>query len=114
MTSKGERESCGSHCDLVVRTSVIPPIAKCAMDRTRWVCHREQAKNSVSNHTYGRSSFRYFFLKPPAFKKASAGRTDEVEQRHPHEEQGDDGDGDGESNDFVRHVISPSLTEEAV
>jgi hypothetical protein len=68
----------------------------------------------MSNHSCGRSSIRYCFLKPPAFKKASTGRTDEVEQRHPCEEQGDDGDGNGESNDFVRHVISPSLTEEAV
>lgn len=38
-------------------------------------------------------------LKPPAFEKASTGRTDEVEQRHPYEEEGD---GNGESNDGIK------------
>jgi len=48
----------------------------------------------------------------PAFKKTTAGRTDEVEQRHPDDAQGDDGDGSDESDDFIGHgIISEASLE---
>ena len=53
-------------------------------------------------------------MKTPPFEKAPAGRTNEVEQWHPYEEQGDDGDGNDEGNDFVRHNFLRDLAVEAV
>jgi hypothetical protein len=53
-------------------------------------------------------------LTTAAFEKASAGWTDKVEQWHPYEEQSDDGDGNDEGNDFVRHNFLRDLAVEAV
>ena len=50
-------------------------------------------------------AFVSFSFKTPPRKKAPARWADEVEQRHPREEQGDDGDGDEDSNDIFRHGI---------
>jgi hypothetical protein len=49
-----------------------------------------------------------------AFEKTTTGRTDEVEQRHPDDAQGDDGDGNEESDDFIRHGIISEASREAV
>jgi hypothetical protein len=64
---------------------------------------------SVSNHSDGGLFFAHALfsslLRTQPFKIAPAWRTDEVEQRHPNEEQGDDGEGNNESDDFVGHGI---------
>jgi hypothetical protein len=60
---------------------------------------------SVPNHSGRGSRFVRLFLMTQPFKKASAWWTDEVEQRHPNEEQGDDGDGNDDSNGFIGHRI---------
>ena len=64
-----------------------------------------ELRRFVSNDSHRSSLFGDFSLKTPPLEKASAGWTDEVEQRHPYKEQGDDGDGNEEGDDFVRHGI---------
>src|SRR5258708_1164724 len=50
----------------------------------------------------------------PAFEKARAWRTDEVEQRHPNKTEGDDGDGNEDGSDFIGHGIISEASREAV
>lgn len=57
----------------------------------------------MSNYSHRSLLLGDFFLKAEPFEKAAAGRTNEVEERHPYEEQGDDGDGNNNGDDFVRH-----------
>ena len=59
----------------------------------------------MSNYSHRRSLFGDFFLKTTAFEKAPTGRTYEFQKRHPNEEEGDDGDGNEEGNNFVGHGI---------
>jgi hypothetical protein len=67
----------------------------------------------VRNYSHRSSRFGWVLL-TTAFEKPYAGRADEVEQRHPYEEQGDDGDSNDEGNDIVRHNFLRDLAVEAV
>ena len=68
----------------------------------------------MSNYSHRRSLLGDLLLKTTLFEKSPARRTDEVEQRHPYEEQGDDGDGDDQGKNFVRHDFLRDLAGEAV
>ena len=67
----------------------------------------------MRNYADWNSRFGWVLL-TTAFEKTHAGRADEVEQRYPYEEQGDDGDRNDEGNDFVRHNFLRDLAVEAV
>jgi hypothetical protein len=53
------------------------------------------------------------FGETPPLQEASAGRTDEVEEWHPCEEQSDDGESDDKGKDLIGHDFSPRPLREA-